>query len=80
MTLGTIEQHALAISEREICGAEIVYPDDDYPEAYAVCALWPTGDTTCEYTGSSWAETQRIYAEVNNKINALCAAMRRSGE
>lgn len=76
-----VAQHAIEdCAELTVCGAEICYPDDDYPEAYAVCALWPNSDRTCEYTGSSWAEAQRVCAEINNRINALCAAMRRRGE
>lgn len=77
----TTAEHALTeCMELTVCGAEVCYPDDDYPEAYAVCSLEPNGDRLCHYTGSSWADAQRVCAETNNKIKALCARLRERGE
>ena len=68
MSIGQIEEHALSLAESDICGAEIVYPDDDYPQAYAVVALWPDGDREMHYAGSNWRDAQEACAEINNRI------------
>lgn len=68
MSIGQISEHALSLAESDICGAEIVYPDDDYPYAYAVVGLWPDGDRRFHHAGSNWQDAQEVCAEVNRKI------------
>lgn len=68
MSLGEIEQHALAISEREIVGAEIVHlPHEDAP-CYAVVGLWPDCDQRLHYAGNNFHDAQQVCAEVNAAI------------